>query len=379
MDRLPLSFPQVKRILILTAGFGEGHNTASRCIAEALREHPDAEPKVVDLYLETMPLITKVLQSGYGLSINRFPFIWSAIFTLLDKPGKLEATLPLAGKLRNALRKEIGEWRPHVVISTYPLYAYLLQELRKRGEVPSSIPLFTMVTDSIGINSSWYRAGSDAFMVADKETAQVLKHGGVDASLVQVLGFPVTPRLAGLKPMDPVIHGTKKLLYFPSSRVGHTMNMIRELLTIPDTELTIVTGRFTALNAALASSGLIDGIRVHLIGWTDKVPELLCSHHLYIGKAGGAIVQEAIAACCPIMVSHVVPGQEEGNIEMIERHDIGRLAAPYPVALTASVDEVFADQAATWKRWKKNIRSISKPASSRNIADFILKAIESKH
>jgi processive 1,2-diacylglycerol beta-glucosyltransferase len=69
----------------------------------------------------------------------------------------------------------------------------------------------------------------------------------------------------------------------------------------------------------------------------------------------------------------VVPGQEEGNIEMIERHDIGRLAAHYPETIAASVDEVFANDAATWRRWKKNIASISKPASSRDIAGFILK------
>ena len=366
----------MKRILILTAGFGEGHNTASRCIAEALSEHSDAEAKIVDLYLETIPRVTKVLQSGYGLAINKFPFIWSAIFSLLDKPGNLEATLPLAGSLRDALRRVIAEWRPHVIISTYPLYAYLLRELRRRGEVPSAIPLFTMVTDSTAINSSWYRAGSEAFLVADQETAHVLSRGGVDASLLQVLGFPVTPRLASLQPLESVGKGAKKLVYFPSSRVGHTLEVIRELLTLPDVELTIVTGRLAGLNAALAASGLIDGMRTRLIGWTDKVPELLCSHHLYIGKAGGAIVQEAIAACCPILVSHVVPGQEEGNIEMIERHDVGRLAAHYPVALAASVEEIFADESATWKRWKRNLRSISRPSSSRDIAAFILKAVE---
>jgi processive 1,2-diacylglycerol beta-glucosyltransferase len=369
----------MKRVLILTAGFGEGHNTASRCIAEALREHADAEPKVVDLYLETIPLVTKLLQSGYGLAINKFPFIWSAIFSLLDKPGNLEATLPLAGNLRNALRRVIGEWRPHVVVSTYPLYAYLLRELRRRGEAPSVLPLFTMVTDSTAINSSWYRAGSEAFLVADRETAHVLSRGGVDPSLLQVLGFPVTPRLASLKPLESAVLGSKKLLYFPSSRVGYTKEVIRELLALPNTEVTIVTGRLSGVNSALATSGLIDGVRTHLIGWTDKVPELLCSNHLYIGKAGGAIVQEAIAACCPILVSHVVPGQEEGNIEMIERHDVGRLAAHYPVALAASVEEVFADQGATWKRWKKNIRSISKPSSSRDIAAFILKATDAKN
>ena len=67
------------RILILTAGFGEGHNTAARCIAEALNEHQGVEVKVVDVYLETVPRFTKVLQAGYSLAINKYPFIWSAI------------------------------------------------------------------------------------------------------------------------------------------------------------------------------------------------------------------------------------------------------------------------------------------------------------
>ena len=361
------------RILILTAGFGEGHNTASRCIAEALREHPGTDARIVDVYLETIPRFTKVLQSGYGLAINKFPFIWSAIFTLLDKPGKLEATLPLAGNLRNALRRVVEEYRPDVIVSTYPLYAYLIQELRRKGHEPSKVPLLTMVTDSTAINSSWYRGGSDTFLVADRETANVLSHGGVDEARLQVLGFPVTPRMASLKPLEPVIHGAKRILYLPSSRVAHTLAVVRALQAVPNTEITIVTGRLKGLHAALVRAGVADGIRTHLVGWTDKIPELLCSHHLFIGKAGGAIVQEAMAARCPILVSHVVPGQEEGNIEMIERHDIGRLAAHYPETLAASVEEIFADDAATWMRWKKNIANISKPTSSRDIAAFILK------
>ena len=361
------------RILILTAGFGEGHNTAARCIAEALRERSGVDVRIVDVYVETIPRFTKILQAGYGLAINKLPFVWSAIFNLLDKPGKLEATLPFAGNLREALRRVIEGFRPDAIVSTYPLYAYLLRELRRRGHAPSVAPLLTMVTDSTAINTSWYRAGSHTFIVADNETAHVLRHGGVDPASVQVLGFPVSPRLASLKPLEPAIHGSKRLLYFPSSRVGHTLAVIRNLQALPGIEITVVTGRLKALNAALAASGVIDGTRTNLVGWTDQVPELLCSHHLYIGKAGGAIIQEAIAACCPILVSHVVPGQEEGNIKLIERHDIGRLAAHFPETIAASVEEVFADHGATWKRWKKNIRSLAKPGASGDIADFVLK------
>lgn len=364
------------RILILTASFGEGHNTAARCISEALGEHPGTEVRTADVYLETVPRFTKVLQAGYGLAINKYPFIWSAIFNFLDQPGRLEATLPLAGNLREAVRRIVDEFRPDVIVSTYPLYAYLLRELRKRGHSASAVPLYTIVTDSTAINSSWYRAGSECFIVADEETSAVLRKGGVEEKFLKTLGFPVAPRLASLKPLDPVIHGAKRILYLPSSRVTHTISVIRELQKLPGIEITVVTGKLQALNAALAASGVIDGVRTHLVGWTDKIPELLCSHHLYIGKAGGAIVHEAMAARCPILVSHVVPGQEEGNIELIERHGIGRLAAHYPSALVASVEEVFAADAATWKRWKGKLAAISKPSASRDIAAAVIAAAE---
>lgn len=360
------------RILILTAGFGEGHNTAARCIAEALREHVGVDVRIADVYIEKMPRFTKVLQAGYVFAINKIPSLWGAIFNLLDRPGKLEATLPLAGNLREALRRVLDEYRPDVLVSTYPLYAYLIRELRKRGHEASRVPLMTMVTDSTAINSSWYRAGSESFLVADEETADVLRRGGVDPANLRTLGFPVTPRLASLRPLEPVIQGAVRLLYFPSSRVAHTLAVIRELMAISGTELTIVTGRLKGLHKAIGSAGIIDGVKAHLVGWTDKVPELLCSHHLYLGKAGGAIVQEALAAQCPVLVTHVVPGQEEGNIELIERHDVGRLPAHFPETIASSVREIFSNDGATWKRWKKNLASLSNPSASRDIAAFIL-------
>ena len=359
------------RILILTAGFGEGHNTAARCIAEALGELPGVETRQADVYMERVPRFTKVLQAGYSLAINKLPFVWSAIFALLDRPGSLEKTIPLAGNLRSALKRVIDDFRPDVIVSTYPLYAYLIRELRKQGYAPASVPLMTMVTDSTAINSSWYRGGGEIFLVADEETAGVLRRGGVEPQRIQILGFPVAPRLAALKPLDPVVHGARRLLYLPSSRTTHTISVLRALAALPRTEVTVVTGRLAGLHKALIASGLIDDSKIRLIGWTDRIPELLCTHHLYIGKAGGAIVHEAMAAQCPILVSHVVPGQEEGNIELIERHDIGRLAAQDPEALAASVAEVFTNDSATWKRWKGNLKSIAKPDASRRIAAYV--------
>lgn len=362
----------MKKVLVLSAGFGDGHNTAAYNICEALGNYPETKTEFVDIYIETMPWLTQFLQSGYRIAINQFPMIWGWIFNFLHRPGGLEKTLFLASSLRIALAKKIAEFQPDVIVSTYPLYAFLIQQLRQKGHKSSLVPLITMITDSTAINTSWYRAKSDFFIVVDEETASIISEDAVDPKHIQVLGFPVAPRLADLTPLSVTTPNPWKILYLPSSKPRHTLDVLHAFRNIPNIEVTVVTGRLKNLHQTLEESEIIDGKQFQLLGWTDKIPELLTTHHLYVGKAGGAIVHEAMAAQCPILISHVVPGQEEGNIELIERHDIGRLAAHYPASLAASVTEVFAHNATTWKRWKNNIKEISFPAASNNIAEFVL-------
>jgi processive 1,2-diacylglycerol beta-glucosyltransferase len=363
--------PFMKKILVLTAGFGDGHNTAAHNISEALQEEANVAVTIIDIYLQKTPLLTKILQSGYRLAINKVPIVWGAIFNFLNHPGSLEKTLFMTRPLRNALQKSLEEIQPDIVVSTYPLYAFLIRELRQAGHHASMVPFITMITDSTAINTSWYRGGSDIFIVVDEETATVLKPA-VPQEKIHVLGFPVAPRLAALPRLTTTTTAPWKILYLPSSNIQHTLEVLQALHLIPELQITVVTGRLTKLHAALERSQLFDGAHVKLIGWTDQIPELLTSHHLYIGKAGGAIVHEAMAAECPILISHIVPGQEEGNIELIERHDVGRLAAHYPATIAASVTEIFSHDASTWKRWKGHLKGLANPAASQEIAKFVL-------
>ncbi len=363
----------MKKILILTAGFGEGHNTAARNICEALQEHPDVTARVVDIYALTHPWVNKMLQRGYVFAINKFPFLWEQIFNFINRSGSLEKTLFMARHLKQTLGKLIGEFNPDILISTYPLYSFLVQQLRQDCHPACQVPLVTVITDSTAVNTSWYRSpASNFFIVADEETAAIMKHDHITPEKIKIFGFPVTPRLATLAMESVAAFPPRKILYLPSSKIDHTLGVLQELHQLPDLEVTVVTGRLEDLYAALVQSTLIDGKKIKLLGWTDQIPELLTSHHLYIGKAGGAIVHEAMAAQCPVLISHVVPGQEEGNIELIERLDIGRLAVHYPVNLAASVTEVFDHDAAVWHRWKKHLSEYAYPKASKNIASFVL-------
>ena len=54
---------------------------------------------------------------------------------------------------------------------------------------------------------------------------------------------------------------------------------------------------------------------------------LICESHLMIGKAGGASVQEAMASACPMIIDSIIPGQEEGNAELITNKGSGMVAS----------------------------------------------------
>jgi len=361
------------RILILTASMGDGHNTAARNIREALvSEHESAEVLVADPYTRTNPVVNKLMQSGYTAAINRYPRAWKLVFQLLSKPGVVEGMSPILSELTNAVRDMIAEYRPDVVASTYPIFSYLISKIRKRDPGVKA-PFITVITDSTMINSAWFRWRSDGFVVPDEPTAEVLREDGVDPATIHVLGFPVNQAFETLLPADEPADGKWRILFFPGGRVEYAIAVLRELGGIPNLEVSVITGRRQSVFQRIREAGVPANVK--LIGWTDQMPREMTSHHFFIGKAGGATVQEAIAAQLPFLVSHVVPGQEEGNIALIERTGTGALAVGAPWRIKDMILGATANDAAIWRAWRQNLSYLKKDSASRAIARFLLSRV----
>lgn len=348
---------------------GEGHNTAARNIAEAILSErgESAEVLVADPYTRTNPLVNRLVQSGYTMAINRYPRAWKVVFELLSRRGVVEGMGPMLNELTAAVRSLIEEFQPDVIASTYPVFSFLNAKLRKRNPA-MKIPFFTVITDSTQINSAWYRCPCDGSIVADEHTANVLRADGVPENKIHVLGFPVGLKFEELKPA----HASRpwKVLFFPGGTSARAAATLQLLSSLENITVDVVTGRHKAIHAAIAAAGLPK--HGTLTGWTDQMPEMMASHHLFIGKAGGATVQEAIAAQIPFLVSHIVPGQEEGNIAFIEQMGIGALAAGAPEYVLHRVQGAFANEGSVWHAWKKNLAAMQKPSASRAIARFLL-------
>ena len=297
---------------------------------------------------------------------------------MLDHTPMVEKNLAALSRMRRALEKMLDEVQPDAVVSTYPLYNFLIEEIYGGREGrPRPFAQITVVTDSISVNSLWHRSPSDYYLVANDETAEVMKEVGIAEEKIRVFGFPVQLAFVhreGVEPLPELGPRVRpRVLYIINSGKKKAGKIIGHLLDHPDWDLTITVGRDTKLlqevTAQVEEAGAMD--RVKIVGWTNQMPQFLLGHHVLVSKAGGATVQEAIAARCPMIVNQVVPGQEEGNYELLRRNHAGVLAEK-PAQIAQWLERLFADDGALWALWRKNITRFSRPDSSLQAARFIL-------
>ena len=357
----------MKRILILTAGFGEGHNSAARGVRAGLaRVAPKIEVELRDLFPETFGAFNEIVRRTYLALINRWPKSWGYVYNWLDRKKDFDKRFRRFHGLKKNLGRLLDRFQPDVVVSTFPPYPYLLQQILGNEHRCKNV---AVVTDSITVNAIWYRSPADYFIVANEQSAAVVRNGGVSPEKIKVFGFPVSPRFADFsKDRQPPSEIGPRVLYVINAGTGRAPELVRKLLDL-NIQLTATVGRDEKLRRAIEKAAADH--KIDIIGWTDEMPRLLCENHLLIGKAGGAMVQETIAAGCPMIINHVVSGQEEGNAQLIVETNSGAIALSND-EVYSQTHRAFANDAKHWREWSDNISKLSRPRASLDIAEFLL-------
>jgi processive 1,2-diacylglycerol beta-glucosyltransferase len=363
----------MKRILILTAGYGEGHNSAARALQAAFDGQAGVRAELLDLFALRAPRLNHLTRHGYLRLINTAPRIWSSLYRWFDRSPRAPALLHALSSHRALLGRLLAERQPDALVSTYPVYAWLLNRLRAEGH--RFCPHYTVITDSLTINSLWHGTPSAGWFVTDHDSAAFLQSRGLPADRVHVSGFPVAPafadRPATLQPPAMSDDAPKRVLFMINTSRRAALAIVRELLQHRSWRLTITAGRDVALRQELENLCSRAPAQATVLGWTDRIPELLMTHHVVISKAGGATTQESINALCPMIISQVVPGQEEGNAELLRRHGAGAVATT-PLEIVGTLQRAFADDGGLWQEWRDNLRRLARPAAARDIAARVL-------
>jgi len=363
----------VKSVLILTAGFGEGHNAAARNLREAiLAAAPETNVVISDPFLEAYGWFNRLIQRGYVAAINHTPILWQGVFELMDRTRLVEGHMGLYAAAARRLEELIAQERPEVIVSTYPGCNHLLDWLYRRT-LKRPFRTVTIITDSITVNTVWHRAHSNDFIVANEQTAAVMRTAGVPPKKIHVLGFPV-PRIFAEQSVHrpvPPTDGLWRVLYVINSGRRLAPDIVRQLLKLENIALSVTVGRDQELAGRIARVADKAGKTPAVYGWTSEMPRLMAESHLLISKAGGATVQETLAAKTPMIITQIVPGQEEGNARLILESRAGTLATTAP-DIADAVGGAFANDATEWRSWHNATLALSRPEASDVIARFIL-------
>ena len=186
------------KILILTAGFGEGHNSAALNLQRALK--PRATTLCADPCALGAPWVTRQLQNLYRKITTHAPWLWRKIYDSTERQDFSKKRLPFMRKPEKKLRELILEFKPDAILSTYPLYPYFIERIFNQGI--TRVPVFTVVTDSIAINAAWRKAPTDFWLVTDQHTKDALSQQGLPEHQIIDTGFPVDPHFADLQPVS---------------------------------------------------------------------------------------------------------------------------------------------------------------------------------
>jgi predicted metal-dependent phosphoesterase TrpH len=251
----------------------------------------------------------------------------------------------------------------------------LIEEIYRDGRT-RDFTLISLVTDAVVKDSPWPRAKSDFFAVTNEAAARVLAVAGVPEKKIDIFGFPVQLRAKGRREKEIVLpdltaKGRPRILYVINSARKKSPKLLDRLLEHTDWAVTVCVGRDTGLEEMARAKALTAPERMEVIGHTRRTPQLLREHHVVISRAEAGIVQEAIAARCPMIIHKIGSGQEEGNFSLLREANAGVLAEK-PREVVDWLERAFRDEGRLISLWRKNLEPLGKPDSALNLARFIL-------
>ncbi len=323
-----------QRVLILTADAGFGHRSAANAIAAAFDNLFGAmcDVDIVNpLEDKRAPFLLRDLQSDYDKLVRNSPELYRIGYDASDTTvtsAIVESALTVL--LYEVMRDVVRNYRPDVIISTYPLYQSPLEAVFTMHN--REIPLLTVVTDLATVHRIWFNRSVAACLVPTEVVRNLALQYGLNEEQVTVTGIPVNPQLAfDQRSRDEVRSelgwqdGLVTVLAVGSKRVDRLLGTIHVLNHFGQPlQLAIVTGKDRELYDVL--SKIEWHVPVHLYEYVQNVPTMMRAADCLVCKAGGLIITEALAAGCPMMLIDVIPGQETGNAEYVVGAGAGDLA-----------------------------------------------------
>jgi processive 1,2-diacylglycerol beta-glucosyltransferase len=308
-----------QRVLILSTSAGAGHKAAAAALEKVFREHPNVEVRNQDaLDLTTETLRTQYADMYFRL-VREAPVLLGWWYDQQNEPLKGDQLRVLWDRMNaEPLVRFIREFDPDITVCTHFMPAGIIAQMMARGELRTHLAIVTTDYDFQGM---WLSRMFNRYFVALEETKVHVMSLGIPAEHITVSGIPVDPIFG--EPVDRAaalarynLRPEAPIILISAGAAGNTSATVavEQLLRVEnDFQAVVVCGRNDRLRREIVvlASSRPDNFRV--LGYTDRMPDLLRVATLFVGKPGGLAASECMAAGVPMVIIEPIPGQEERN------------------------------------------------------------------
>lgn len=372
----------MEKILIFYASYGGGHLSAAKSIQNYIIEnYQNVDVEMIDCMKYINKPIEKITTGAYREMAKKAPKLWGKIYSGSQK-GLLSVISKDSNKLMaKKLNKLIHDRKPKVIISTHPFSSQMCSYLKKKNIL--NCRLTTVMTD-FAMHKQWLigHEFTDYFFVSNENMKNDMIKYGVNANKIFVTGIPMSNRFFDnfdnkkIYEMFNLNPEKKVILFFGGGEFGlgkdKTIQVLKAFIKlVPDYQIVAIAGKNKKMKEDFEN--LVNSCdannRVKILGFTDKVPELMHIACLVVTKPGGLTTTETLACGLPMVIINPIPGQEEENAEFLVSNGVA-VWIKKEDNLENVISSLFNSDAL--EKMKKNVKLLSKRNSTESICKISL-------
>lgn len=336
-----------RNILIVSASVGAGHTQAANAIKDAWEvTSPDDNITIVDFMDESNSHFNNFIKEVYLKTIQVSPDLYETVYRWTkDTSSGAKVQDLLSWAMRTNMMQIIQRHRPDVVICTHPFPCGAIAYLKRKGRL--DIPIVGIITD-FSVHSLWINQEVNQYIVAAPELKEELVMQGIPASRISATGIPIHPSFArngATNSPSPARSENKPVLLIMGGGlgIGPMQDLLAQLNSLAfSLEIIFVTGSNTTLREKLSSLAANTPHNVKVLGYTQRVQELMNVADLLITKPGALTISEALAMKLPMLFFEAIPGQEKDNAGFVVAKGAARWLAMED-GITKQLNDLFAD------------------------------------
>ncbi len=306
------------RVLLVSARMGAGHQGAAVELARRLTER-GREPVIVD-FLDAFPRALSVAwERFYRYQLRYAPDSYEKSYQLFYRHPALWE--PFVSFERMLAGRRVMAWArahdPDVIVSTYSFATLVLGRLRQEGAL--TVPVANFLTD-FGVHPRSVHPAVDLDLALHAWPGQAATN--LTSRPATVAGPAVSPaftdragaagrRAEGRRRLGVGDSDRLVLVAAGSWGVGeHIVDTVAAIVGSGRFRVATVCGSDVKLRRRLEGAGLDI-----VLGWTDRMPELMAAADVVVENAGGLTSLEAFAAGVPVVTFRPIPGHGRDNVK----------------------------------------------------------------